>query len=226
MTVTIDDIYIADGGYYINLDSRPDRKYRVEQQLKHFNINGVKRMPAIIKGEYAGCGESHKEIIKKAIKYKMDSVLIFEDDFFIMDPPNTGFQEYNTSFKDMFKVVLNQARTVHWDALFFGAILHAPLIKISPNLGRIQAAKSAHCFIIKHTLYDSILNWSYEKYDQIDHYFYTNLQKTHTFLTSYPILINHGSPEPELSDLLKQHTTYHYYLLSTYQEFCKDFQNE
>jgi GR25 family glycosyltransferase involved in LPS biosynthesis len=224
--VTIDDKYIADGGFYINLDSRPDRKQKVEEQLSKFNINGVERMPAVIKGQYAGCGESHKNIIKEAINRNMKSVLVFEDDFYIMDPPTDGFNNCDTSFKDTFKDILDQASTINWDVLFFGAILHAPLIKVSKNLGRIQAAKSAHAFIIKDTLYDTILEWSYEKYDQLDHYFYTTLQKTHTFLTTYPALINHGHPNADFSDLLKQETTYHYYLLSTYQEFCKNFNDE
>lgn len=223
MIVKIDDTYIADGGYYINLDSRLDRKAKVEEQFQKFNITGVQRMPAVIKGEYAGCGESHKNIIREAQKHKMKSVLVFEDDFFIMDPPSDGFKDYNKSFNETFKEILNQANTTSWDVLFFGTILHAPIIKVSQNLGKIQAAKSAHAFIIKDTLYDHILDWSYDKYDQLDHYFYTTLQKTHTFLTTYPVLINHGYPEEDFSDLLKQKTTYYYYLLSTYQEFCKDF---
>lgn len=224
--ITIDDKYIADGGFYINLDSRTDRKQKVEDQLNKYNIKGVERMPAVIKGQYAGCGESHKNIIKEAISRNMGSILVFEDDFYIMDPPTDGFKNSDISFKDMLSEILDQANQVQWDVLFFGAILHAPLIKVSKNLGKIQAAKSAHAFIIKDTLYDAILDWSYEKYDQLDHYFYTTLQKTHTFLTTYPALINHGHPTPDLSDLLKQETTYHYYLLSTYQEFCRNFNNE
>ena len=224
--VTINDKYIADGGFYINLDTREDRKQKVEEQLNKYNIKGVERMPAVIKGQYAGCGESHKNIIKEAIKRNMKSVLVFEDDFYIMDPPTDGFKHYNASFTDMFCEILDQAKTVTWDVLFFGTILHAPLIKVSKNLGKIQAAKSAHAFIVKDTLYETILDWSYEKYDQLDHYFYTTLQKTHTFLTTYPALINHGHPTPDLSDLLKQETTYHYYLLSTYQEFCRNFDHE
>lgn len=224
--VTIGNKYIADGGFYINLDTRIDRKEKVEQQLLKYNISGVERMPAVIKGQYAGCGESHKNIIREAINRNMKSVLVFEDDFYIMNPPTDGFKNSDTSFTELFCDVLDQANSLQWDILFFGTILHAPIIKVSKNLGRITAAKSAHAFIIKESLYDKILDWSYEKYDQLDHYFYTTLQKTHTFLTTHPILINHGYPDPDFSDLLKQQTTYHHYLLSTYQEFCKDFSNE
>jgi hypothetical protein len=224
--VTIGDRYVADGGFYINLDFRIDRKTKVEEQLKKFNIIGVERMPAVIKGQYAGCGESHKNIIKEAKNKGMKSVLIFEDDFYIMDPPSNGFVNDNSTFNKMFNTILDQASFLNWDVLFFGTILHAPLIKVSKNLGKIQAAKSAHAFIIKESLYDLILDWSYEKYDQLDHYFYTTLQKSHIFLTTYPALINHGHPEPDFSDLLKRDTTYYHYLLSTYQEFCQNFNNE
>jgi GR25 family glycosyltransferase involved in LPS biosynthesis len=226
MTVKINDRYIADGGFYINLDSRIDRKEKVEQQLSKFNITGVQRMPAVIKGQYAGCGESHKNIIKTAIANNMKSVLVFEDDFYIMDPPSDGFKPTEQTFTDLFIDILDQADTVDWDVLFFGTILHSPLDRVTKNLGKIKSAKSAHAFIIKESLYEYILNWSYEQYDQLDHYFYTTLQKSHTFLTTHPALINHGHPNEDFSDLLKRNTTYYYYLLSTYQEFCKDFHEQ
>lgn len=224
--VKIDDYDVADGGFYINMDHRTDRKQKVEDQLAKFNITGVERMPAVVKGQYAGCGESHKNIVKEAISRNMKSILVFEDDFYIMDPPTDGFNHYEKSFKETFVEVLEQAKTVHWDVLFFGTILHAPILKVTKNLGRIQAAKSAHAFIVKESLFEYILDWSYEKYDQLDHYFYSTLQKSHTFLTSYPALINHGHPEADMSDLLKTETTYHYYLLSTYQEFCRGFNEQ
>lgn len=221
--VTIDNTYIADCGFYINLDHRKDRKKKVENQLNIFNIQGVERIPAVIKGQYAGCGESHKNIVKEAKKRNAKSIIVFEDDFYIMDPPTDGYTNYYKSFKETFHEVLDQASKIQWDILFFGAILHAPLLKVSNNLGKIQLAKSAHAFIIKESLFEHILNWSYEKYDQLDHYFYTHLQKSHIFLSSYPVLINYGHPEEDMSDLLKRKTTYHNYLLSTYREFAGEF---
>jgi GR25 family glycosyltransferase involved in LPS biosynthesis len=224
--ITFYDRHIADGGFYINLDSRTDRKEKVLNQLDKYNICGVERMPAVIKGQYAGCGESHKNIIKLAIDRGYDSVLALEDDFYIMDPPSTGRDDYHLDFKQSMNLYLDQAFNIEWDVMFFGAILHSPLIKVSDNLGRIQSAKSAHAFIIKKQVFPDILAWSYEKYDQLDHYFFTKLQKKWKFISSYPLLINHGWPEPDLSNLLNFNTTYYAYIVSTYAEFATSFRNE
>lgn len=224
--ITINDKKIADAGFYINLDHRTDRKEKVEGQLAKHNIIGVERMPAVILGEYAGCGESHKNIIREAIKRGCKSVLALEDDFYIMDPPSTGRGNYHTPFKDAMYHFLTQAETMEWDVMFFGAILHAPLSRLSRNVGQIQKAKSAHAFVIKEQVFPDILEWSYEKYDQLDHYFFTTLQSKWKFICSYPILINHGWPEEDHSDLLNRPVTYHGYTISTYAEFAEEFRSK
>ena len=214
---------VADGGFYINMDHRVDRKKQCEDQFQKFEISGMERMPGIVKGEYAGCGEAHKEIVRTAISRGWKSIFICEDDFYIMDPPSTGIGNYPLSYKDTMLDVIEQSEKIEWDAMFFGTILHAPLLKLSKNIGKIQSAKSAHALIVKESMYDDILGWSYEKYDQLDHYYYTTLQKKRNFISSYPILINHGWPTEDFSDLLKRNTTYHYYTTSTYSEFAKEF---
>lgn len=214
---------VADGGFYINMDHRTDRKKQCEDQFAKFEIAGMERMPGIVKGEYAGCGEAHKEIARTAIARGWKSYLVFEDDFYVMDPPSTGIGNYELPYKDAMLNFLDQSDKINWDAMFFGTILHSPLLKLDTNVGRIQSAKSAHALVVKESMYDDILNWSYEKYDQLDHYFFTTLQKTRTFISSYPILINHGWPQEDMSDLLKRMTTYHYYTTSTYAEFAGEF---
>lgn len=216
---------VADGGFYINMDHRLDRRKQCEDQFKEFEISGMERISGIVKGEYAGCGEAHKQIIRIAIERGWKSVLILEDDFYIMNQPATGVGNYNLLYKDTMLKYLEQSDMINWDAQFFGAILHAPLLKLSDNVGKIQMAKSAHALIVKESMYEDILNWSYEKYDQLDHYYYTTLQKTKTFISSYPILINHGWPEADMSDLLKRKITYHNYTISTYAEFATEFRN-
>lgn len=214
---------VADGGFYINMDHRTDRKTQCESQFKKFDIVGMERMPGIVKGEYAGCGEAHKQIILHAVSKGWRSVLIMEDDFYIMDPPSTGVSDYHLSYKETMSNYLMQAEKVDWDVMFFGTILHAPLQKISENVGKIISAKSAHALIVRESIYNDILEWSYEKYDQLDHYYYTTLQKTRNFISSYPILINHGWPQEDMSDLLKRKTTYHYYTTSTYAQYAGEF---
>jgi glycosyl transferase, family 25 len=67
--------------FYINLDSRTDRKEQFEEECKKMNIN-PERFSAIKHDIGAiGCGESHLAIIKKARDLKLEFVTIFEDDF-------------------------------------------------------------------------------------------------------------------------------------------------
>lgn len=223
--ITFYDKKVADGGFYINMDHRTDRKKQCEDQFSKFEISGMERMPGIVKGEYAGCGEAHKQIVRNAIERGWKSVLIFEDDFYIMNPPSTGIENYHLSYKESMLKYLEQSEKINWDVQFFGTILHAPLLKLNDNVGKIQSAKSAHALVLRESVYQDVLDWSYEKYDQLDHYYYTTLQKTRNFISSYPILINHGWPEGDVSDLLKRQITYHYYTISTYAEFTKEFQN-
>jgi hypothetical protein len=73
---------IADIGYYINLDSRPDRKLNIDSQLYEFQIFGVERFPALKVGVDgpANCKRSHYELLKKLVESDYNSLLVLEDD--------------------------------------------------------------------------------------------------------------------------------------------------
>jgi GR25 family glycosyltransferase involved in LPS biosynthesis len=67
--------------FYINLDSRTDRKEQFEEECKKMNLE-VERFSAI-KNDVGGigCTESHLIILKNARDSNLDHVTIFEDDF-------------------------------------------------------------------------------------------------------------------------------------------------
>jgi GR25 family glycosyltransferase involved in LPS biosynthesis len=82
--------------YYINLDSRTDRREHIEKNVipifeKH--VKNIKRFPAFDHTNYetvtqraAGCAFSHLQVWRESIFEKFDKVLILEDDFeFIVD---------------------------------------------------------------------------------------------------------------------------------------------
>ena len=67
--------------FYINLDSREDRREEFEEECKKMNLqverfSAIKTFPGGI-----GCTESHLNVLKKARDLKLESVIIFEDDF-------------------------------------------------------------------------------------------------------------------------------------------------
>ena len=75
--------------YYINLDTREDRKHHIINELSKTNISKDKitRISATydIKGAI-GCSKSHINILKKFIESNYNNCLILEDDFkFVQD---------------------------------------------------------------------------------------------------------------------------------------------
>ena len=84
MTTTISNI----SGFYINLNSRIDRKIHVERQLDLLGIrDNVKRFNAIhnVNGRI-GCSLSHLKCIQMAKEENMEFVLILEDDVSFLLP--------------------------------------------------------------------------------------------------------------------------------------------
>ena len=69
-------------GFYINLDSRTDRRAEFESECQKMGIS-VERFPAIRmpNAPAIGCSKSHLECLKLARTRKYPYVYIFEDDF-------------------------------------------------------------------------------------------------------------------------------------------------
>jgi len=91
--IIINILFHKTDAYLINIDARTDRLATVTKHFKkHFNIIKTsavyitdsikeKEYPAIkLKNGQIGCGLSHVNIIKHALKNKLPSVLILEDD--------------------------------------------------------------------------------------------------------------------------------------------------
>lgn len=80
MSSTLNNISDIKHIYYINLESRPDRRNYFENQMKLVKLsatrfNAIKHPIGAI-----GCSMSHLELIKMAKANKWDHILIMEDD--------------------------------------------------------------------------------------------------------------------------------------------------
>jgi GR25 family glycosyltransferase involved in LPS biosynthesis len=77
-----------DGVFYINLDRRTDRRAEIEEELGRLGLP-YERFPAIPHptSGIVGCGYSHLAILKMAKERGYRNVLIFEDDFTLLVPP-------------------------------------------------------------------------------------------------------------------------------------------
>lgn len=170
--------------FYINLDSRTDRRKLMEDQFKRFGIK-AERFPAVnltkednddlvergctfyddVRPEYAprikSCTLSHLTVLFRAKIMNYKNILVFEDDVIIDDGI---FEELSKCVSDLEKI--------DWDIFYLGC---NPLeyYKETESLGRVRGSSTAHCLSLNSSFYDKILdNVSFFKnYPCIDGYY-------------------------------------------------------
>ena len=92
--------------YYINLETRKDRKDHIENQLSkvlpHFErFNAISHSKGII-----GCVKSHIEVLKKGLEQEKEYVFVFEDDFVWELQPEDVLLHLNKVFRTEFNILL------------------------------------------------------------------------------------------------------------------------
>jgi len=98
-------------GFYINLDSRKDRRDHFENVKKmHPFLGGIERMSAIEKNDGPlGCCFSHIKALTQCLTIDAPYIAIFEDDFTVLD--DTIFRRFVDDFQkvkenDTWKVIV------------------------------------------------------------------------------------------------------------------------
>lgn len=77
-------------GFYINLDSREDRKTHFEEMKQKYSFfENVERMSAVSHSNGAiGCGKSHIQVLSKCLELEDQAFLVCEDDLVILNDEN------------------------------------------------------------------------------------------------------------------------------------------
>jgi glycosyl transferase family 25 len=133
--------------FYINLESRPDRKLFIEKQM---NILGLKatRINAIPHQKGAiGCSLSHLNALKLAKEQNLDHVLIMEDDIHFLKP----------------ELFINNINNFLRNHKFFDVLLIAGnnvgnYSIIDKNCVRIQECQTATGYLVKNHYFDKLIN--------------------------------------------------------------------
>lgn len=171
--------------FYINLDSRPERRVQAEELFSKYNIK-AERFPAIqlspeqnqslredgcyFRGderpEHArftkSCTLSHLSVILRAKLMGYSNVLVFEDDVIFREDI---IAELSKTLEDLKK----QDR---WDMFYIGC---NPLRykRITDNLGQSLGALAAHAYAVNRHFYDAILNIPFKHLPSTDMFYHT-----------------------------------------------------
>jgi GR25 family glycosyltransferase involved in LPS biosynthesis len=138
------------GVFYINLDSRTDRRTEIEEELTRMGISG-ERFPAI-KDDIGivGCGKSHLTVLKEARERGLKNVLIFEDDFQFIVSKEEFWDMLNRFFTDTIQGNM-------FDVLMLGYNMLSSQ-KIDNLLMKVISAQTTSGYIVNERFYDSLIN--------------------------------------------------------------------
>lgn len=172
--------FFADA-YYINVDDRVDRREKIENELKKYNLfDFVKRFnafkPDIKTPENCvrSSGASHREIIRIAKNQNLKNILILEDDVFFKD---NGINIIESS--------LDTLSEIDWEIYYMSAnIFDNPLQLISNNLIKIDGCYCIHAYAVNNTVFDKILLYDPYKDIPFDAYITINQYKKYG---TYPL---------------------------------------
>lgn len=132
--------------FYINLDSRPDRKVHVESELKKIGLKG-ERFSAIFHSKGSiGCTLSHIRCIEMAKIRGLDHILIIEDDIVFIKP-------------DVFITQFNKFLSLNreFDVILIAGNNYQPYIEIDDSCIQIKNCQTTTGYLVKSHYYDKLL---------------------------------------------------------------------
>jgi glycosyl transferase family 25 len=191
----------------INLDRRPERWQRIQDEFARHSIPSVRRFSAYdgndlelpsgwshSAGAY-GCLLSHIEVVKQARDSGASSVLIFEDDA-VLDP----------DFQNKLAVFSNELPD-DWDMLYFGALHKNEPVNVSEHVGRVTKANSTFAYALKRSIFDAFI----ELNSRAEHVLDMNTYLLQERFNCYCFMPNLAWVEVEYSDV-QNRLERHWYL--------------
>lgn len=201
--------------YYINLETRPDRKENAEAELRSVGWN-PKRFNAIkmINGAL-GCSTSHLKCLELAKNAGLDHILICEDDITFLN-------------KDLFKNQLNNFLSANksWDVILIAGNNMGSIIPICNSGVKVSNCNAATGYLVRNTYFDTLIqnfqeginNLTVEPHKHslyaIDQY-WSKLQQKDNWILITPLTVTQKEGH---SDIEKTHTNYNYLMLSMHKK--------
>jgi glycosyl transferase family 25 len=191
--------------FYINLESRPDRKIHVEEQLVKIGINAIRFNAIKLQNGAIGCSMSHLKCLEIAKQNNWDHVLIVEDDILFLNP-------------ELFKNQLNKFLKNHdnFDVVLIAGNNMPPYQKIDDCCVKVCHCQTTTGYLVKKHYYDTLINNIKEGIQKliknpeqhvlyaIDKYWF-KLQEQHEWFLITPLTV---TQREDYSDIEKRHTNY------------------
>jgi glycosyl transferase family 25 len=191
--------------FYINLESRVDRKQHVEKELSNIGISATRFNAIKLTNGAIGCSMSHLKCLEIAKQNNWEHVLIVEDDILFLNP-------------ELFKNQLNKFFKSHSD---FDVVLIAgnnmpPYQKIDDSCVKVYRCQTTTGYIVQRHYYDTMItnikegiqklmkNPEHHVQYAIDKYWFRLQEKDNWFLIT-PLTV---TQREDYSDIEKRHTNY------------------
>jgi glycosyl transferase family 25 len=191
--------------FYINLQSRPDRKQHVENQLKNIGIHAERFNAIKLKNGALGCSMSHLKLIETAKENNWEHILIVEDDILFTDP---------SLFVNQFNTFLSKHK--YFDVILIAGNNLPPYKKIDDTCVQVTRCQTTTGYLVKNHYYDTLIN-NYKKgilelmrepskhvLYAIDKYWF-RLQEIHKWYLIVPLTV---VQREDYSDIEKRATNY------------------
>ena len=191
--------------FYINLDSRPDRKQHVENQLSIIGIEAQRFKAIKLQNGALGCSMSHLKLMEAAKKNNLPHILIIEDDILFTDP---------SLFVNQINLFLSRHRD--FDVAIISGNNCPPYKAIDETCVQVTRCQTTTCYLVQNHYFDTliqnyktgILNLMKDptnhKTYAIDKYWF-NLQAVHKWYLIIPLTV---TQREDYSDIEKRPTNY------------------
>lgn len=191
--------------FYINLETRPDRRQHVETQLHNIGITATRFNAIKLNNGAIGCSMSHLKCLEIAKENNWEHVMIVEDDILFLNP-NVFKNQLNKFLKNNkdFDVVLIAGNNV------------PPYQKIDDSCVKVYRCQTTTGYIVQKHYYDTLINNIKEGVKQlinnpdqhviyaIDKYWFRLQEKDNWFLVT-PLTV---TQREDYSDIEKRPTNY------------------
>lgn len=221
----INSIYDIKNIVYINLDSRPDRKAHIEQQLNTIGFINYKRFKAIKTANGAvGCSMSHLKCLEDAREKGLSHLLICEDDTLFLKPE---------LLKQQLNSFLSRHKQQSWDVVLLAGNNIPPYITIDDTCVKVSHCQTTTCYLVNSSYFSELIENIKEGIsklmrDQKNEFLYAidkywlRLQKTGRWFLITPLTV---IQKDGYSDIRKRSVTYSKLMTSLDKGYSMDTMN-